>query len=131
MNDPNWSTRSFEPLVERLEAMGAQARLPGAGENVDAYLAEVFGWMLDVLQPSQNAKAKQYWNSRVIPPRAQATDPSVLLDRDAAKLIRGEQTETPKAHVTEESGRSYKIEGAVVDGKVIKPGEPMPPAEGK
>ena len=41
----------------------------------------------------------------------------------------GKRIDTPKAHVTEESGRSYKIEGAVVDGEIIKPGEPMPPKE--
>lgn len=143
MNDPNWNAKAFEHLTARLRSMGAEARLPHGGEGPDAYVASLMGWMLDVTQASQNAKAQAYWNTPVGNPGA-PRDRNVLIDRDAAKLIRGERLvegtefhdsefhpkiETPKTHVIEASGRSYKIEAAIVDGKSVKPGEPMPPKD--
>lgn len=122
-----WTPKAFEPLIERLSAMGAPARLPKLGEDTDLYVAQVLGWMLDVSQPNKNALAKSYWN------RGQkmgaATDPAVMIDHEAEKLQRGEhiRIDTPKSHITEQSGRSYRIEGAVQDGKVYRPGEPLPP----
>lgn len=108
-----WTPKAFEPLVDRLKRLGADARVPNVGEDTDAYLANLMGWMLDVTQPNEKARATAYWRKndpafRDVPPPA---------------------IETAKAHVTE-GGRSYKIEGAVQDGQKFLPGEPLPPKDG-
>jgi hypothetical protein len=130
LNDPNWNAKSFFPIVERLRNMGADAELPGASESPDAYTARLLGWMLDVSQPSKKALAQNYWRGSGKP--GAPTNPAVLIDHEMAGIsITSESNSqirvTPKSHITEESGRSYRIEGAVQDGKVYKPGEPLPP----
>lgn len=112
-----WTPRTFEPIVERLRLHGANARLPNTGEDLDTYFALVFGWMLDVLAPNEKAKSAAYWRMK---------DPAF---RDEPPLAVEATVETPKRHITEQSGRSFRIEGAVQDGKVYKPGEPLPPRD--
>jgi hypothetical protein len=112
MNDPNWDGRAFDVLVDRLRKMGATASTPLPGDTPDVYVARLLGWVLDVTQASEKAKAAAYWQKnspafRDVPPQA---------------------IETPRAHVAE-NGRSYKIEGAVQDGKKYLPGEPLPPKD--
>ena len=128
MNDANYNKRAFTEIVARLQGLGAPARLPLPGEGPDVYLAQLLEWMLDVSEHTRQAKAMAYYRGAKVK-GMMATDH--LIDHDAEKLQRGERLETPKAHVTEKSGRSYRIECAVVDGKVIKPGEPLPPLEGE
>lgn len=110
MNDPNWNGASFIALIERLRRMGVDAELPKPGQGPDSYTAQLMGYLLDAA--------------------GKPIDP-VYIDpmfRPMRTPLTSEPIQTPRAHVNE-GGRSYRIEGAIQDGQVYKPGEPLPPVK--
>lgn len=108
MNDPNWSDRAFLPLVARLRALGVQAIPPHSGQSPDAYVAQLMGYILDA--------------------QGKAIDPAFVDPMfQPARALPSEIIETPRAHVVEKSGRSFRIEGAIQDGEFYRPGQPLPP----
>lgn len=86
-----WTRSDFFALCARLNAKGIEAaRPPEDGETAGAYLAMLYGWMMDACEP----KAVLDEPRRAV----RATDH--LIDHDAAALLRGETLDPKRVGVS-------------------------------
>lgn len=81
--------------------------MPTTGQDHETYMAQLMGYVLDA--------------------QGKAIDPAFVDPMFQPARALPEPIQTPRAHVVEQSGRSFRIEGAVQDGKIFKPGEALPP----
>jgi hypothetical protein len=87
-----WTRSEFFALAARLNASGiADARPPNEDETAGAYLALLYGWVLDARAPVLDE-----------PPKRRAKRISVndhLIDHDAEALLRGDSLDPTKRGV--------------------------------